>query len=113
VNRLIDVFPENQQSQIRSQLADSLEGIISQRLVPSLTGGLIPAVEVLVINNAIRSCIREGKTHLIDNIIATNLESGMISLERSLASLVNEGKVDLQVALSQTLKPDEIKRLLK
>lgn len=113
VNRLIDVFPENQQAQIKSQLADSLEGIISQRLVPSLSGGLLPAVEVLVMNNAVRSCIREGKTHLIDNIIATNLDSGMISLERSLATLVNEGKIDLQIALSQTLKPDEVKRLIK
>jgi twitching motility protein PilT len=113
VNRLIDVFPETEQAQVRSQLADALEGIISQRLVPSVDGGMVPAVEVLIANNAVKNSIREGKPHLIDNIIATNLESGMVTLERSLADLVNNGKVTLETALSQTLKPDEVKRLVK
>lgn len=113
INRLIDVFPETEQAQVRAQLADSLEGIISQRLITGINGGVVPAVEILLANNAVRNSIREGKTHLIDNIIATNLESGMISLERSLADLVNQGKVSLDTALSQTLKPDEVKRLVK
>lgn len=112
IHRLIDVFPEKQQAQVRAQIADSLEGIISQRLITSIDGGMVPAVEVLIVNNAVRNSIREGKVHLIDNVIATNLEMGMISLERSLASLVNSGKVDIESALSQTLKPDEVKRLL-
>ena len=112
IYRLIDVFPEKQQAQIRAQIAESLEGIVSQRLITSIDGGMVPAVEVLIANNAVRNSIREGKVHLIDNIIATNLEMGMISLERSLASLVNSGKVDIESALSQTLKPDEVKRLL-
>lgn len=112
VNRLVDVFPENQQAQVRTQLADSLQAILSQRLVPAATGGLVPAVEILIANSAVRNTIREGKTHLIDNIINTNLDLGMISLERSLASLVNSGKVSLDVALRQTVKPDELKRLI-
>jgi len=112
INRMIDVFPDIQQAQVRSQLADTIEGIISQRLIPSLDGGVVPAVEVLIANSAVRNIIREGKIHLIDNIINTNLELGMISLERSLANLVNEGKIDLENALSYTLKPDEVKRLV-
>lgn len=112
VNRLIDVFPEKQQAQVRAQIADTIEGIVSQRLIPAIGGGMVPAVEVLIANNAVRNSIRESKTHLIDNIINTNLESGMISLERSLANLVNEGKVELETALSQTLKPGEVKRLV-
>jgi twitching motility protein PilT len=113
INRLIDVFPEHEQAQVRAQIAESLEGILSQRLIPSIDGKMVPAVEVLITNNAIRNSIREGKTHLIDNIIATNLDIGMVSLERSLADLVNTGKITQDTALSQTLRPDELKRLIK
>ncbi len=112
VNRMIDVFPEEQQAQVRTQLADTIEGIVSQRLLPSVKGGMVPAVEVLIANNAVRNVIREGRTHLLDNIINTSLESGMVSLERSLADLVNKGLVSLEVALSHTLKPNEVKRLI-
>ncbi|HHH14322.1 MAG TPA: type IV pili twitching motility protein PilT, partial [candidate division WWE3 bacterium] len=112
VNRMIDVFPEEQQAQVRTQLADTIEGIVSQRLLPSVNGGMVPAVEVLIANNAVRNVIREGRTHLLDNIINTSLEAGMISLERSLANLVNNGLVSLEVALSHTLKPHEVKRLI-
>ena len=113
VNRLIDVFPDIQQAQVRTQLADCLQAILSQRLVPAAGGGMVPAVEVLIANSAVRNTIREGKTHMLDNIINTNLDSGMISLERSLADLVNTGKVTLDTALGQTLKPDELKRLVR
>src|SRR3989344_4707155 len=113
INRMIDVFPDIQQAQVRAQLADTIEGIISQRLIPAVDGGVVPAVEVLIANNAVRNTIREGKVHLIDNIINTNLELGMISLERSLAQLVNEGKVPVETALAHTLKPDEVKRLVQ
>jgi len=112
VDRIIDVFPENQQRQIRIQLASIIEGIISQRLVPSLDGRRVPATEILLANSAIRNIIREGKTHQIDNVIATSYDLGMISLERSLATLVKENKISSEVAKGYTLRPEEVSRLV-
>lgn len=112
IDRIVDVFPPHQQGQIRIQLASTLEGIISQRLLPTLTGGRIPAVELLLVNDAVRTNIREGKTHLIDNIIQTSAEVGMISLEHDLARLVKDGKVTREVAISFSLRPEELMRLL-
>ena len=113
VNRIIDVFPENQQQQVRAQLAASLEGIVSQRLVPAIGGGRLPACEVLLATPAVRSVVREGKTHQIDNIIATSSDLGMISLNRSLAELVKKGKVSLDVAKMRTLNPEELIRMVR
>ncbi len=113
VNRIIDVFPENQQQQVRTQLASSLEGIVSQRLLPAIGGGRLPACEVLLATLAVRSVIREGKTHQIDNIIATSSDLGMISLNRSLAELVKAGKVSLDVAKMRTLNPEELIRMVR
>ena len=113
VNRIIDVFPENQQQQVRTQLAASLEGIVSQRLVPAIGGGRLPACEVLLATPAVRSVIRDGKTHQIDNIIATSYDLGMISLNRSLAELVKTGKISLDVAKMRTLNPEELIRMVK
>ncbi|MEX0888099.1 MAG: PilT/PilU family type 4a pilus ATPase, partial [Patescibacteria group bacterium] len=98
VDRIIDSFPEAQQQQVRIQLSSILEGVIAQRLVPSLQGALVPAVEIMLPSPAVRSTIREGKTHQLDNVIATSFDQGMISLERALSQLVNEGKIDPQVA---------------
>jgi len=94
-------------------LASVLEAVVCQRLVAALGGGRFPAVEVLLTTNAVKNVIREGKGHQIDNIIATSLDLGMISLERSLANLVNEGKISLEEAKSKTLKPDILVRLIK
>lgn len=113
VNRIIDVFPENQQQQIKTQMAASLEGIVSQRLIPAIGGGRLPACEVLLATPAVRSVIREGKTHQIDNIIATSFDLGMISLNRSLAELVKNGKVSLDVAKMRTLNPEELIRMVR
>jgi len=113
VNRVIDVFPENQQQQIKAQLSTSLEGIISQRLIPAIDGGRLPACEVLLAIPAVRSVIREGKTHQIDNIISTSYELGMISLNRALAELVKTGKISLDVAKMKTLNPEELIRMVK
>ncbi len=113
VNRVIDVFPENQQQQIKAQLSTSLEGIISQRLISAIDGGRLPACEVLLATPAVRSVIREGKTHQIDNIIATSYELGMISLNRSLAELVKAGKISLDVAKMRTLNPEELIRMIR
>ncbi|HZJ18444.1 MAG TPA: type IV pilus twitching motility protein PilT [Patescibacteria group bacterium] len=112
IDRIIDVFPANQQAQIKTQLASSLKGIISQRLLPQISGGRVPAVEVLVGNSAVASNIREGKTHLIDSVIQTSQESGMITLESSLASLVLSGTISLDIAKGYSLRPNELMRLL-
>lgn len=113
VNRIIDVFPENQQQQIKTQLAASLEGVVSQRLIPAIGGGRLPACEVLLATPAVRSVIREGKTHQIDNIIATSYDLGMISLNRALAELVKNGKISLDVAKMRTLNPEELIRMVR
>jgi twitching motility protein PilT len=113
IDRIIDVFPENQQAQVRMQLSSSLEAVLSQRLLPSLDGGRVPVAEILVSTPAIKNSIREGKTHLIDNTIQTSAEMGMSSLETNLADLVNSGKIALEVAQSFAMKPDELMRLLR
>lgn len=112
VDRIIDSFPEHQQNQIRIQLAGTLEGIISQRLIPKIDGGRIAATEVMIGTNAVRSNIREGKTHLIDTIIETSQDVGMVSLESSLASLVKQGIVSMDVAQRFTLRPESFLRLI-
>lgn len=112
IDRIIDSFPSHQQYQIRTQLAFTLKGIISQRLIPQISGGRIPAVEVMIGNTAVASNIREGKTHLIDSIIQTSQEAGMITLESSLSQLVLSGAVTLDVAKSYSLHPEEFVRLV-
>ncbi len=112
VDRMIDSFPESQQSQIRIQLASTLEGIISQRLIPRIDGGRVPAVEILIGTNAVKSNIREGKTHLIDSIIETSQDIGMISLEASLAELVKQGIVALETARSYALRQETFLNLV-
>lgn len=112
VDRIIDSFSEAQQNQVRIQLASTLEAIISQRLIPTLAGGRIVATEVLMATTAIRSNIREGKTHLIDSIIETSADDGMNSLEVSLAKLVMDGHIDANTAKAYALRPDSLSRLL-
>jgi twitching motility protein PilT len=113
IDRIIDVFPEHQQAQVRSQLASSLEGVVSQRLVPAIGGGRVVATEILAMNPGIRSVIREGKTHQIDNMMSTGSEVGMMSLERSLATLIQANKISLDEAKQRTLRPAELERLLR
>lgn len=113
IDRIIDGFPQHQQNQIRIQLAGTIEGVISQRLIPKIEGGRTVASEVLLGTNAVKSNIREGKTHLLNSIIETSQEQGMISLEQSLADLVKNGSVNLEVAKAYSLRPDQFLRLLK
>lgn len=108
VDRIVDVFPADQQSQVRLQLSNVLEAIVSIRLVPATQGGRIPACEILTGTPAVRSTIREGKTHLINNIIQTSAEHSMISLEKYLAGLVQSSKVTLEDAKKWTLDPREL-----
>lgn len=113
IHRIVDAFPSEQQGQIRAQLSGSLLGIVSQRLVPRIKGGLIPACEIMVANPAIANLIRENKIHEIPLVIETSVESGMISLNRALSILVNSREVSLENALGYSLNPAELKMLLK
>lgn len=113
LDRVVGVFPDSQQAQIRLQLSSVLEAIISQRLVPGIGGGRFPATEILLATPAVRNVVREGKTHLLDNIIQTSTELGMVTLESSLATLIKGGKISLETALSYSLKPTELMRLAK
>ncbi|MEX0616795.1 MAG: type IV pilus twitching motility protein PilT [Candidatus Woykebacteria bacterium] len=113
VDRIVGVFPENQQDQIRLQLSNVIEAIISMRLVPATAGGRYPALEILLATSAVRNVVREGKTHLIDNVIQTSSQIGMITLENSLATLIKGGKISLETALSYSLKSEELMREVK
>lgn len=108
-DRMIDVFPPHQQIQIRSQLANILLGIVSQRLLPKLSGGRIAAAEVLIANTAVRNTIREGKTHQLSNIIQTSAGEGMVSLDDSLAQLVTKGEVSLDDAITWAIDAKHLK----
>jgi twitching motility protein PilT len=112
VDRIIDSFPSDQQSQIRLQLSGSLLGIFSQRLIPRISGGLIPAVELLINNNAVANLIREKRTHEISSVIETGAESGMIDLNRSLADLVRRGEVTAENAFQYSNNPKTLERML-
>lgn len=113
IDRIIDVFPEHQQPQIRLQLAATLEAVFSQRLLPAIETGRYPAAEILLNNGAVRNLIRESKTHQIDNVIQTSADVGMMTLEMSLSTLVKEGKITTEVAQEFSLRPRQLMRYLK
>lgn len=103
VDRIVDVFPGEQQSQIRSQLANTLLGVASLRLLPKVGGGRIPASEIMVVNHAIRNVIRDNKIYEISNIIHTSMEEGMVPIDKSLANLVKQGLVEMDIAQNYVL----------
>jgi twitching motility protein PilT len=106
--RMIDVFPAEQQAQIRVQLAAALTGIVYQRLIPRIGGGMVAAYEVLVATPAVRNLIKEGKTHQLRNSLLTGQRDGMISLEQSLSMLVGHGLVSYADAAARSLHPQDI-----
>ncbi len=112
IDRIIDSFPGVQQDQIRTELASSLLGIFSQRLIPRISGGLIPAYELLLNNNAVANLIREKRTHEIDVVIETGSESGMIDLNHSLIELVRAGEISIENAYQFSLNPKGLERLI-
>ena len=112
IDRIIDAFPSSQQGQIRAQLASTLKGIISQRLLPLISGGRAPVTEILIGTPAVASNIRDGKTHLIDTVIQTSQDMGMVTLEASLAQLVISGGITLDTAKDYTSHPEELLRLI-
>ncbi len=112
VHRIIDSFPAEQQNQVKSQLATSLLGIVSQRLLPRRKGGLIPACEVMISNSASANIIREGKVHELDLVIGTSANEGMLSLNQSLIELVKKGEVSAYDAIIYSRWPNELRKLL-
>lgn len=112
INRIIDSFPSGQQPQIRVQLAGSLTGIFSQRLLPRISGGLVPAYELLISNNAVSNLIRENRVHEINTVIETSSDDGMIDMNRCLAGLVRNGEITPDTAFATSLDPKVLERLI-
>lgn len=112
IDRIIDSFPAFQQDQIRIQLAASLAGIFSQRLIRRVNGGMVPAYELLINNKAVANLIREKRTHEINTIIETGSEEGMISMNQSLADLVRRGEITVEDAFRTAVDPKDLERLL-
>jgi twitching motility protein PilT len=112
IDRIIDMFPSNQQDQVRVQLAGSLAGIFSQRLVPRIAGGLVPAYELLINNSAIANLIREARTHEISTVVQTSSQDGMIDMDRSLAELVRRGEVTVEDAYERASDQKTFERYL-
>ncbi|MFH1841324.1 MAG: PilT/PilU family type 4a pilus ATPase [Candidatus Nealsonbacteria bacterium] len=113
VHRIVDSFEATQQNQVRAQLSGSLLGVVSQRLIPRIKGGLIPACEVMMSTPAVANLIRENKIHELPLVIETSSEMGMISLNKSLAALIKMKEISLENALSYSLNPIELKTLVK
>jgi twitching motility protein PilT len=111
IDRIIDVFPAHQQSQIRQQLAASIQAVVSQRLLPSTMGGRVASLEIMVGNSAVRNLIREGKTFQLDNVIQTSSAEGMMLFEAYLYSLIQRGSITTETAREYTFRPDEFERL--
>jgi len=113
IHRIVDVFSAEQQNQIRYQLSSSLLAIISQRLIPRIRGGFIPACEIMICNTAVANLIRENKIHEIPAVIETSSRDGMINLDRYLTDLVRKKEISLKNAIDYSLNPSEVKNLLK
>lgn len=112
INRIIDSFPGDQQSQIRVQLSSSLIAIFSQRLIPHITGGMVPAYELLINNTAVSNLIRDNRIHEIQSIIEIGLDQGMIDMNRSLARLVQNGEITVENAFTYAVNPKGLERLI-
>lgn len=112
IHRIIDAFPGDQQNQIRTQLASSLLGIVSQRLVPKKDGGIVPACEIMFSNSATANIIRENRVHELDFVIETSGQEGMISLNKHLSCLIEEGTVDIDDVLMYSRRPGDLKKFI-
>ena len=112
VDRIVDSFPSTQQEQVRSQLSMVLRTVVCQQLLPDKDGGMVPAYEIMQMNNAIRSLIRDNKTHQIDNAIAAGGAEGMISMDQSILTLYKAGKVTMETALEYSVNPEQLRRRL-
>jgi twitching motility protein PilT len=113
IDRIIDVFPAYQQNQIKSQLSSILISVVSQRLLPRIGGGRLPAVEVMMNSTAVANVIREGKTYELPNIIRTSAATGMVALDHNLAHLVRTNQVRLEDVLMYTSDRESFEGLLR
>lgn len=113
IDRMIDVFPPHQQPQIRAQLANILQTICSQRLIPAIGGGRIAAAEVLIATPAVRNIIREGKSHQLDAVIQTGADQGMQSMDKTLANLVQAGTITYDEARNFAVDLSEFERMMR
>lgn len=113
IDRILSTCPQAIQDQIKNQLSLTLEMVISQRLVETVTNELVPATEVMLATSGTRNLIREGKIFSIDNVISTSANVGMISMDNSLADLVNTGQVALNTAIKYSLNPENLQRMIK
>jgi twitching motility protein PilT len=113
IDRMIDVFPAHQQPQVRSQLSNILMAICSQRLVPAIGGGRVVAAEIMIVNPAVRSIIREGKTHQLDTVIQTGADQGMQTMDRTLAKLMQTGVITYDEAREYAVDITEFERIAR
>jgi len=112
VDRIVDSFPSTQQEQVRSQLSMVLRTVVCQQLLPSTDGSMVPAYEIMQMNNAIRSLIRDNKTHQIDNAITSGGAEGMISMDQSIMALYKAGEITMETALEYSDNPEQLRRRL-
>lgn len=112
IDRMIDVFPPAQQQQIRVQLSMTLYAVISEQLVPTLSGGIVPVFEIMIVNPAIRTQIREGKIHQLENSMIAGREQGMITMDESLLQLLKEGQISKETALMYASNAERMKKKL-
>jgi twitching motility protein PilT len=112
IDRIVDSFPASQQDQVRVQLAGSLTGIFSQRLIPRISGGLVPCYELLINNTAVANLIREKRNFEINSVIETNIQMGMVDMNRSLAELVRRGDITAENAFLYSLNPKGLEKLI-
>ena len=112
IDRIVDSFPPSQQQQIRVQLAQILQAVISQQLIPTVDGGVVPAFEIMVVNTAIRNMIRESKVHQIETVLYSSANDGMMTMDGSLLKLYQEGRISKKNALLYSLNPDVLARRL-
>lgn len=112
IDRIVDVFPAEQQQQVRVQLAMELQAVVSQQLIPDVNGGLVPAFEIMFVNNAIRNMIKDSKINQIDNVIQSSGNEGMVTMDNSIIDLYQKGRISKENALRYCINADNIRRRL-
>jgi twitching motility protein PilT len=113
IDRLVDVFPAYQQDQIKIQLANALEAVVAQQLLPRTGGGRVPCLEIMLASSAVRNVIREGRTDQLASCIETGAQLGMQTMDRALVQLLRTGNISMETAKAASLDPDNFSRLLK